>query len=324
MRFAHALRPFAVGFALLLGLLPACAAQDYPVRRITFIVAFAPGGVADTLARVVAHGLESKLHQSVVVENHSGAGGNVGAGLVSRAAPDGYTFLVTTTGLAINVTLNKSSPFKAADFKTVAMVASSPEALVVNPANPAKTLAEFVKAHKDKPFNFGSAGVGSGSHVEAAYFFNKIAGIKGVHVPYQGGAPAMNAALANQIDVLAITLGGGAANQIKAGKLRGLGVAGEKRAAVAPDVPTYAESGFPGFSAASWVAVFAPAKTDPAEIETVNKAIEEVMNDPAVQKRLTSIGFDPMHGSAAEAQAYFNSEVKKWGEMVHALGLSIN
>ena len=134
----------------------------------------------------------------------------------------------------------------------------------------------------------------------------------------------MNAALANQIDVLAITLGGGAANQIKAGKLRGLGVAGEKRAAVAPDVPTYAESGFPGFSAASWVAVFAPAKTDPAEIETVNKAIEEVMNDPAVQKRLTSIGFDPMHGSAAEAQAYFNSEVKKWGEMVHALGLSIN
>jgi tripartite-type tricarboxylate transporter receptor subunit TctC len=119
-------------------------------------------------------------------------------------------------------------------------------------------------------------------------------------------------------------LGGGAANQIKAGKLRALGVAGEKRAAVAPDAPTYAESGFPGFSAASWVGVFAPAKTDPAQIETINKAIEEVMKDPDVQKRLTGIGFDPIHGSAAEAQTYFNSEVKKWGDMVHTLGLSIN
>jgi tripartite-type tricarboxylate transporter receptor subunit TctC len=303
---------------------PALGAQDYPARRINFIVAFAPGGVADTLARVVAQGVESKLGQSVVVENHAGAGGNVGAGIVSRAAPDGYTFLVTTTGLAINLTLNKRSPFTAADFKAVAMIASSPEALVVHPDNPSKTLAEFVKAHKGKSFNFGSAGVGSGSHIEAAYFFNKIAGIPGVHVPYKGGAPAMNAILGNQIDILAITLGGGAAAQIRAGKLRGLGVASKKRAAVAPNVPTYAEAGFAGFSAASWVAVFAPAKTDDAVVSTVNKAIEEVLKNPAVQQRLKMLGFDPLYGSPKHATAYFHAEVKKWGGMVQALGLSIN
>jgi tripartite-type tricarboxylate transporter receptor subunit TctC len=324
MQTRHAMQSFVVCLAFMLGILPVLGAATYPTRRITFVVAFAPGGVADTLARVVAHGLEAKLGQSVVVENHAGAGGNVGAGLVARAAPDGYTFLVTTTGLAINLTLNKHSPFTAADFKTVAMVASSPEALVVNPSNPAKTLAEFIDAHKGKSFTFGSAGVGSGSHIEAAYFFDKIAGVPAVHVPYQGGAPAVNGLLGNQVDILAITLGGGAAAQIKAGNLRGLGIAGDKRAAVAPDVPTYAESKFPEFSAASWVGVFAPAKADDAIILAANKAIEEVVKDPAVQQRLTTIGFDPLYGNPAQAGAYFESEVNKWGTMVKALNLSIN
>lgn len=324
MRNRHATHSIVICLALMLDILPVLGAETYPTRRITFVVAFAPGGVADTLARVVAHGLEAKLGQSVVVENHAGAGGNVGAGVVARAAPDGYTFLVTTTGLAINLTLNKRSPFTAADFKTVAMIASSPEALVVNPSNPAKTLAEFINAHKGKSFNFGSAGVGSGSHIEAAYFFNKIANVPAVHVPYQGGAPAMNGLLGNQVDILAITLGGGAAAQIKAGNLRGLGIASDKRAAVAPDVPTYAESKFPEFSAASWVGVFAPAKTDDVIILAINKAIEEVVRDPAVQNRLTTIGFDPLYGSPTQARAYFDSEVKKWGTMVKALNLSIN
>jgi tripartite-type tricarboxylate transporter receptor subunit TctC len=324
MRFRRAILSVLIGLSLVLGVLPALSAEEYPTRRITFIVAFAPGGVADTLARVVAHGLEAKLGQSVVVENHAGAGGNLAAGMISRAAPDGYTFLITTTGLAINLTLNKRSSFTAADFKTVAMIASSPEALVVNPGNSAKTLSDFVKAHKGKPFNFGSAGVGSGSHIEAAYFFSKIADVSAVHVAYQGGAPAMNAVLGNQIDILAITLGGGAAAQIKSGKLRGLGIASDKRAAVAPDVPTYSESGFPEFSAASWVGVFAPAKTDNAIVARVNEAIEEVLKDPEVQARLTTIGFDPLYGSHLEATAYFGTEVKKWGAMVKTLGLSIN
>lgn len=299
-------------------------AEEYPSRRITFIVAFAPGGVADTLARLTARGLETRFGQSVVVENHPGAGGNVAAGIVARAPADGYTLLVTTTALAINLTLNKHNPFAADDLGAIAITASSPEALVVNPSSPAESLADFVKRAKGKPITFGSAGVGSGSHIEAAYFFNKVAGIQTVHVPFQGGAPAINAVLGNQIDILAVTLGGGAAAQISAGKLRALGIANDKRAPVVPNVPTYAEAGFPKFLAASWVGIFAPAKTSPSTVDKLNAAIEEVNRDQSVQERLRVIGFDPLYGSSSEANAYFKSEISKWGEMVKALQLSIN
>lgn len=298
-------------------------AQTYPSNKITLIVAFAPGGVADTLARLVGQGLSERLHQNVVVENRGGAGGNIAAGAVAHAAPDGYTLLATTTALAINETLRETKPFSAADFKTVAIVASSPEALVTSPSNPANNLADFVKAAKGKTINFGSAGVGSGSHIEAEYFFKKIAKIEATHVPFQGGAPAINATLGSQIDLLATTLGGGAAAQIAAGKLKGLGVASDKRVAVTPGVPTFAESGFPGFFAASWVGFFAPAKTDAQIVATLNAAINDTIKSADVQKKLADIGFDPIIGSPAQADAMFKAEVGKWGEMVKALNLSI-
>lgn len=298
-------------------------AQTYPSNKITLIVAFAPGGVADTLARLVGQSLSERLHQNVVVENRGGAGGNIAAGAVAHAAPDGYTLLATTTALAINETLRETKPFSAADFKTVAIVASSPEALVTSPSNPANNLADFVKAAKGKTINFGSAGVGSGSHIEAEYFFKKIAKIEATHVPFQGGAPAINATLGSQIDLLATTLGGGAAAQIAGGKLKGLGVASDKRVAVTPGVPTFAESGFPGFFAASWVGFFAPAKTDAQIVATLNAAINDTIKSADVQKKLADIGFDPIIGSPAQADAMFKAEVGKWGEMVKALNLSI-
>ena len=309
---------------LLLGISTAQVRADtYPNRRISFIVAFAPGGVADTLARQVAHGLESKLGQSVVVENRPGAGGNLAAGLVARANPDGYAFLLTTTALAINLTLHKSNPFSGEDFKAVAILASSPEALAVDPISPSNNLAEFIKASQGKSITFGSAGVGTGSHIQAEYFFKEIAKIPATHVPFQGGAPAINAAMGNQIDLLATTLGGLAASQIQSGKLKGLGIAAEKRAAVVPNVPTYTESGFPGFYAASWVGIFAPAKTDAEILKKLNAAVEEVMKDPETQKKLESIGFDPIYSNAAHAEQFFRSEVANWGKMVTAVGLSI-
>jgi tripartite-type tricarboxylate transporter receptor subunit TctC len=298
-------------------------ADTYPSSKITLMVAFAAGGVADTLARMVGQGLSERLHQNVVVENRGGAGGNIAAGVVAHAQADGYTLLVTTTALAINETLRETKPFSAADFKTVAIVASSPEALVTSPSNPANSLADFVKTAKGKTINFGSAGVGSGSHIQAEYFFKKIAMIEATHVPFQGGAPAINATLGNQIDLLATTLGGGAAAQIAGGKLKGLGVASEKRVAVTPNVPTFAESGFPGFFAASWVGVFAPAKTDPQIIAALNAAINDTIKNPDVQKKLADIGFDPINGSPAQAEALFKTEVGKWGDMVKALNLSI-
>ncbi len=319
-RFRHIFATLSVSALMLSG---QATADTFPSNKITLVVAFAAGGVADTLARMVGQGLSERLHQPVVVENRGGAGGNIAAGVVAHAAADGYTLLVTTTAIAINETLRETKTFAASDFKTVAIVASSPEALVTSPSNPANNLADFVKAAKGKSINFGSAGVGSGSHIEAEYFFKKIAGIEATHVPFQGGAPAINATLGNQIDLLATTLGGGAAAQLAAGKLKGLGIAADKRASVTPNVPTYAEAGFPGFFAASWVGFFAPAKTDPQIIATLNTAINDTIKNPDVQQKLATIGFDPIEGSPAQAESMFKAEVTKWGEMVKALNLSI-
>ena len=324
LRLRNACHALAVAAVSTLALSGAQArAQTYPANKITLIVGFAPGGIADTLARLIGQGLSDRLHQSVVVENRAGAGSNIAAGLVARAAPDGYTLLATTTALAINETLHQNNPFSRTDLKAVAIAASSPEALATSPSNPANNLVEFIKEMKGRTINFGSAGVGTGSHIEAAYFFKFLAKVPAQHIPFQGGAPAINATIGNQIDLLATTLGGGAAAQIEGGKLKGLGIAADKRAAVVPNVPTYAEQGFPGFTAASWVGFFAPAKTDPKILATLNETINDIIKTPAVQKRLIDIGFDPIVGSQEEADALFDAEVEKWGKMVTALRLSI-
>jgi tripartite-type tricarboxylate transporter receptor subunit TctC len=300
------------------------SADPYPAaNKITIVVAFAPGGVADTLARLIAQGLSDRLHQSVVVENRGGAGGNIAAADVARAAPDGYTLLATTTALAINETLFADKPFAASDFKTVAIAASSPEALVTSPGNAANNLPDFIKAMNGKTINLAIPGVGTGSDIEAEYFFKFLAKAPVQVIPFQGGAPAINATIGNQVDLLATTLGGAAAAQIAGGKLKGLGIAAARRAAVAPNVPTYAEQGYPAFTAASWVGFFAPAKTDPQIIATLNAAMNDIVKSPAVTKKLADMGFDPIAGTPADADALFAAEIKKWGGMVKALGLSI-
>jgi tripartite-type tricarboxylate transporter receptor subunit TctC len=300
------------------------SAQQYPSRQITFVVAFAPGGVADTLARLISKGVGERLQQSVVVENRGGAGGNIAAEIVTHANPDGYTLLATTTALAINQTLFVDKPFSVSDFQTVAIAASSPEALVTSPTNPANDLLSFIKAINGRTINLAIPGVGTGSHVVAEYFFKKLAKVSVQPVPYQGGAPAINATIAGQVDLMATTLGGGAAAQVEGGKLKGIAIASDRRAAVAPNIKTYAEQGYPGFTAASWVGLFAPAKTDPAIVSMLNAALEQVIKDTAVEKKLQTIGFDPIHQSPAEADAYFKSEVAKWGGMVKELGLAID
>jgi tripartite-type tricarboxylate transporter receptor subunit TctC len=302
------------------------SAQTYPAQRITFIVAFAPGGVADTIARLVGQGVEKRLGQNVVIENRGGAGGNIAASAVAQAAPDGYTVLATTTALAINETLRKNSGFSARDFRTVAISASSPESFIVNPSNPANSVAELVKAAKTKSLNFGTAGVGTGPQIGAEYFFKEAAKLPPdnvVHVPFQGGAPATNAILGNQIDMLATTYGGGGAAQVAAGKLKGIGLMSEKRAEVTPNVPTFAEGGYPDYFAASWVGFFVPARTDAAVVGKLNAAIDATIKDAAVQERLKALSFDPITGPADKADAYFQSEVAKWGKMVSALKLEI-
>jgi tripartite-type tricarboxylate transporter receptor subunit TctC len=303
--------------------MPAHAQTNWPARPVHLIVPYPPGGGTDYFARLVGGAMEKLLGQPVIVENRPGAATIIGAEVVARAAPDGYTLLATTTALAINETLFANKPFTAADFKTVAIAASSPEALVTAASNPANNLDDFLKTMKGKTINFAVPGVGTGSHIEAEYFFKVLAKAPAQMIPFQGGAPAISATIGGQVDLMATTLGGGAAAQIISGKLKGLGIAADKRAVVVPDVPTYAEQGFPGFTAASWVGFFAPAKTDPQIVTALNSAINDIVKSQAVAAKLTDMGFEPITGSAAEADAMFNAEVKKWGGMVKTLGLAI-
>lgn len=299
------------------------SAQQYPIQPITIVVAAAAGGFADGVARTVGEKLSEKLGQSIVVENRGGAGGNLGARQVARSKPDGYTILVSTTAMAINGTLYKNMGYATADIRPAAIVGSAPEALVVNPSNPAKTLAKFLDAAKTKSVEYGTAGVGTGSFIAAEYFFKVLAKVQTVHVPFPGGAPGVTAIIGGHIGAFAATVSPLIVH-INAGKLRGLAIASAQRHPVVPDVPTYAESGFPGFYAASWVGFFVPAQTENAIVEKLNGTINEVLKEAVVQERLRRFGLQPMHGNTAETARFFASEIDNWGKMVKTLGLSIN
>ena len=297
----------------------AAAQQLKPTQPLTFVVAFAPGGVADGIARLVGQKLGSRLGQRVLIENRGGAGGNLAAKLAASAEPDGHTILVTTTAVAINESLYKRKGYEAGDLQTIAIVASTPEVLTVHASNPAKTLKDFVEGAKDRTITFGSAGVGSGSYIAAEYFFKTRTAAKLVHVPFQGGAPAVNAAVGNHIELLAISLPS-VTSQIAQGALRGIGIAAPHRNLLVPDVPTYAETGYPDFSASSWVALMTSAKTNRNIVVELNRAIQDILREPEIQDRLNRLGFEPIYNSAEEADAVLKSVIQRWGEMVQTLG----
>jgi tripartite-type tricarboxylate transporter receptor subunit TctC len=299
------------------------AAQQYPSRTITAVVAAAAGGYADAVARIVAERLSAKLGQNVVVENRGGGGGNIGAKAVAGAAPDGHTILVTTTALAINETLYKNKGYALSDLKPAAIAVSAPEVILANPSLPAKNLAELVKESQGKTVTYGSAGVGTGSYIAAAYFFKMLAKVDTVHVPFPGGAPAINAILGNHISVLAVTVPPVIAS-INGGKIRGLGIASARRMELVSSVPTYAENGYPNFYASSWVGFFLPAKTGDAIVERLNREINDALQDPAVQARLKPFGVELLQRSQADTAKFLESEVDHWGKMVQTLGLSVN
>jgi tripartite-type tricarboxylate transporter receptor subunit TctC len=297
------------------------AAQPYPSQNVTVVVAFPAGGLADIIGRLVSTKLGDRLKHSFVVENRGGAGGNIAAKAVAGAAPDGYTLLVTTSALAVNATASKNKGFEMTDLRPVAIVAISPDVLAVHPSNPAKDLKEFIANAKQKSFTYGSAGVGTGPYIGAEYFFKEVAKVQYVQVPFQGGAPAITAALGNHVDALVLTLPP-VAPQIHNGKLRGLGVASDKRNSAIPDVPTYGEMGFPDLYSGSWVGVFAPGKTPDAVVEKLNSEINAVMKEPDSLDRLAKAGFDPVVKNAAEVKGYFSEDVERWGKMVNAIGFS--
>jgi tripartite-type tricarboxylate transporter receptor subunit TctC len=295
------------------------SAQSYPTQIITFQVAFAAGGIADVVARLIGQKLSERLGQTVVVENRGGAGGNLAAKSVSGAVPDGHTILATTTSLAVNETATRNKGFSANDLRAIAIVAFSPDILAVHASNPAKDLRDFVQSGKS--FTYGSAGVGTGPHIGAEYFFREVAKVQAVHVPFTGGAPAVAAAVGNHVDAVVLTLPT-VVPPITQGLLRGLGLASATRNSAVPDVATYGEMGFPNVYSGSWVGFFAPAKTPDAVVAKLNAEINAIMREPEAQQKLKTIGFDVMIKTAGEASDYFRSEVGTWGKMIRAIGYS--
>lgn len=303
------------------GLAQPVLAQSYPSQNVTVVVAFPAGGLADIIGRLVSTKLADRLKQSFVVENRGGAGGNIAAKAVAGAAPDGYTLLTTTSALAVNATASANKGFEMSDLRPVAFVAFSPDVFAVHPSNPAKDLKAFVDTAKDKSFTYGSAGVGTGPYIAAEYFFQHVAKVKYVQVPFQGGAPAITAVLGNHVDSIFLTLPPSTPH-IRSGAMRGLGVASDKRVAAIADVPTFTEMGFTGFQSGSWVGIFAPAKTPDAVVSKLNAEINVVMKEPDSLERLARAGFEPVVKSAAEVNDYFKADVQRWGTMVKAIGFS--
>ena len=312
----------AIGAMLVVGSPNASWAQGYPNKPITILVGFAPGGLIDVISRLVGQRLQEKLGQPVVVENRAGAAGNIAHRRVATGDADGYTILGGTTSLAINETVFAKRGYVADDFIAVSIAALSPE-MISAPVGGAKTLKEFIDSSRSTSAQFGTAGAGSASYITTQYFFQNLAKIPTTHIPFQGGAPAVSAALGNQIPLVATPPAAGAAAPVKAGLLRGLAIAADKRMALLPDVPTYSESGYPGFTASAWTGFFLPAKT-PKEIAVkLNEAIAEVLKEPAVGAKLQELGFEPIYLDQKASDEMFRAEIGKWRTMIEAIGLKV-
>jgi tripartite-type tricarboxylate transporter receptor subunit TctC len=227
---------------------------------------------------------------------------------------------VTTTGLAINETLSRSKGFSVDDLAVVAIPAWAPETLSVNPSSPAKSLTELLQIAKTKPINYASPGVGTSGHIANAYLFQELAKVEAVNVPFQGGALAVNALLGGHVDALAGAVTG-YAGQLKAGSIRGIAVASERRLPQLPDIPTYAESGFPQIIASTWVGFFAPARTDVAILQKLNMSVNDVLRDASTQSQLAALQTEFRIGDRADAGDYFRRDVAQWKKMITRIGL---
>lgn len=299
------------------------AAQAFPTRPVTLVVPYPAGGSADILARAIGQKLGEKLGYPVVVENKSGAGTAIGTRYVAEAAADGYTLLLgTVSSHAINPAITKVGYDAIRDFALVAPVASTPFVLVTPPSSPFHTLADVIAAARQKPdsLNYASAGPGTSNHLAGEMLAN-AAGIRLVHVPYRGSAPALVDVMAGHVPVM-FDLQTTAVPHIRQGKLRPLAVTGLQRSALLPDVPTVAESGMPGFEVSAWFAVFAPAKTPPQTLQKLRDVMAEIRQSDDMAQQLRHIGADPDPRSAQEFATYLQAEVTKYTEVVKAAGLT--
>lgn len=296
------------------------APASFPTKPVRIIVPQTPGGASDALARIVGQKLSEKWGQPVVVENRPGAGGNIGMDAVAKASGDGYTLLMSYVGShAINPSIYSKLPFDPEnDFVAVATLANVPFVAVVNAAVPVSNVKALVTYAASKPVSFGSAGNGSVNHL-LGEMFNTASGAKMQHVPYKGAAPALTDLISGQIQVVFTSLPS-VAQHIRGGTVKGLAVTGSKRAAAFKDIPTIAESGFPGFVINPWFGLFASKGTPAALARQINADVKKVMEDKDLQDKFAALGAEPFESSPQEFQAMLRADIKTWAAVVKSSG----
>ncbi|WNO06341.1 Bug family tripartite tricarboxylate transporter substrate binding protein [Rhodoferax mekongensis] len=314
-----------VALGALLTPLAQALAQAWPDKAITIVVPTAAGGANDAIARIIGQGLSAKLGQPVIVENRAGAGGAIASEYVAKAAPDGYTIMlgyIATHG--INPALQKLKYDPVTDFEAIGMIAASPTVLVVNNNVPAKNAKELVQLIKAKPntFNYASAGNGTAPHI-AGELFRMSAGLEIQGIPYKGSAPAVVDTIAGSTQLMFPSMFT-AYPQVKGGKLRALGIAGEKRSIVMPELPTLAEQGIANVNMSQWYAMFAPAKTPKAVIDKLNKEMNAILTDKATEKKIEDQGAEVETGTPDQLKAFVKKEAAHWKAVVTAAKIQID
>lgn len=324
------LHTFFLSASVLFGTLQAhaqaqSAAQAYPDKPIKWIIPWPPGGGADVFSRLISKQVADGLGTQLIIENRGGAAGNIGATAAARSAPDGYTIVFAYSGThSINRHLHKSMPFQESDFTPVIFLSSVPQLLTVNANSPYKSVADVIAAAKANPgkLTYGSSGNGAINHL-AGQLFADTAGVKLQHVPYKGGAPAANALMAGEIDLIfgePSTL----LPHVNSGRLRALAVTGAKRSPGVPDLPTIAETGLKGYEVTSWNGVLAPVGTPDAAIKRLNAEFNKALANPEMRARLIQMGYEPVGGAPELFSKHIAAETEKWGPVVKRSGLEIN
>src|SRR3954469_23643323 len=312
-------------FGLLVLACPPLAAADYPTHPLSLVVGFTPGGPSDVLARVLGKKLDQLLGQPVVIDNRPGAGGNIAAEVVARAAPDGYTLLMGNNSiLATNAVLYKKVAFDPEkDFEPIALIGSQANILVVNPNVPARSLAELIALVRANPgkYNFASSGHGAAAHL-AGELFKTAAKVDIVHVPYKGAAPALQDIIAGHVDMMFATAASVVAH-IRDGQVRALAVTTPTRTAVMPELATVDELGLKGFDATTWHGLVVPAKTPKDIVSTLHRATVAALNDAGVKKQLGDLGVDIVGSTPESFAAYIKAEIPKWTAIVKASGATL-
>jgi len=317
------MRPLCVALCFSSGTFTAGAAE-YPVRPVRMIVLFPPGG-SDTVARMLAQKLSERFHQTFVVDNRPGAAGVIGADIVAKSPPDGYTLLFATASFAISAGFDRKLPYDTVkDFSSVGFVASVPFVLVSHPSVPVTSVQELLALAKAKPgqLNAASSGTGGAGHL-ATEVFKSMSGARIAHIPYKGTGPALTAVLSGEAQLMLASMGA-ALPQARAGKVRALAVSSLKRSSLAPELPTVAESGVPGYDAITWYGIAAPRGTSPAVIAILNREIVAVLGTGEFRERLATLGIEPTASTPEEFASYLRSDVAKWTRAIKEARVTLN